>query len=91
MDKSSIMGRLVQVGTVTAVSGGRARVKFPDTGVISGWLYVPQHRGAAVPVNPADGHSHGVQLGAWTPKVNENVLVVYLPVPDGDGFILGVV
>lgn len=93
MDKNNITGRMVQVGVVMSVDPAkcRARVKFPATGMLSDWLYIPQRRGTAVAVNPADGHSHGAQLGAWLPKVNENVLVVYLPMPDGDGFILGVV
>lgn len=69
----------------------RARVKFKATGILSGWLYVPQRRGAGVSVSTADGHSHTAQTGAWMPKVNDNVLVLYLPVQDGDGFILGVV
>ena len=29
--------------------------------------------------------------GSWMPKVNDMVLVLYLPVFNGDGFILGVI
>lgn len=93
MDTKKILARLVQQGLVTAVSPGRrvARVKFPDTGISSGWLPVLQHTGAGVSVETADGHAHKAGLGTWLPKVNDRVLVLYLPVPDGDGFILGVI
>lgn len=39
-----ILAGLVRVGTVTAVNGRTVRVKFQDTGMISGWLTV-LHRG----------------------------------------------
>jgi len=35
-------------------------------------------------------HKHpGTKLATWVPKVNDRVLVLYLPVANGDGFILG--
>ena len=35
-------------------------------------------------------HSHnGSYLEAWLPRVNEKVLCLYLPVFNGDGFVLG--
>lgn len=37
-------------------------------------------------------HDHrGSALGYWMPAINSNVLVLYLPVYDSDGFILGVI
>ena len=65
--------RLVQQGVVMGVDTGRrtARVKFPATGITSGWLHVLQHPGAGVGVEPAEGHSHKASLGLWMPKVND--------------------
>lgn len=82
---------LIQTGIVEAVDPGlnRARVRFSEQH--SGWLYVLQHPEAKVSVEAADGHTHKAALGEWMPKVNDQVLAVYLPVPGGDGFVLGVV
>lgn len=81
---------IVRVGTVTAVSGTKARVKFRDTGITSGWLFVLQHAGASVIISEAEEHTHaGSRLSTWAPSVNDTVLCVYLPVFGGDGFILG--
>lgn len=67
----AILSGLVRIGTVTAASGRTVRVKFQDTGMISGWLTV-LHRG-----------------DYWMPSVNTTVLTLYLPVFNGDGFVLG--
>lgn len=90
MDNMDI-STLIQTGIVEATEPGahRARVRFSEQH--SGWLYVLQHPGAKATVETADGHTHKAALGKWMPKVNEQVLAVYLPVPGGDGFILGVV
>ncbi|MBQ7566276.1 MAG: hypothetical protein IJT18_04075 [Oscillospiraceae bacterium] len=38
----------------------------------------------------AGEHTHGDStLGAWMPKVNDTVVVLYLPILDADGFVLG--
>lgn len=83
-----------------------ARVIFKDKNMVSGWLIVLQHPGAGVTVTPNGDHSHTVTGGTtgsaglhdhiasvtyWMPKVNDTVLVLYLPVFNGDGFILGVI
>lgn len=95
---SEILSRLVQVGTVTAVdsTAHRVRVKFKDTDIISDWLYVIQHRGAELSIvpdkagnNPSHNHLPGSYLTYWMPKVNDTVLCLYLPVFNGDGFVLG--
>ena len=41
--------------------------------------------------DPYSAHDHlpGSYLTWWLPKVNEKVLVLYLPVLNSDGFILG--
>lgn len=71
MDAERILESMVRIGTVTAVSGGRARVKFRDSEITSAWL--------SVLASPEP----------WAPKVNDTVLVLYLPVFNGDGYILG--
>lgn len=39
---------------------------------------------------PVAGHTHsGTVTGIWMPKINDTVLVLYLPVEQGDGFVLG--
>lgn len=67
---------VVRVGTVTAVdpSSRKARVLFRDMGFSSGWLAVLRHG----------------QVDTWMPKVNDTAVVLYLPVWQGDGFLLGV-
>lgn len=82
---------LIQTGVVEAIdpAARRARVRFSEQH--SGWLYVLQHPGAKVRVETEDGHTHTAAIDVWMPKINEQVLAVYLPVPGGDGFILGVV
>lgn len=116
MDADKILSRLVQTGYVSAVDTAkkRARVRFPDTGITSGWLYVLQHGGTGVDVVKDGSHTHDITVNdtytgggsgtiasvpdhnhsgstttSWLPKVNERVVVLYLPVADGDGFILG--
>ena len=124
---------MIQVGIVSDINPAelRARVLFPDSGMVSGWLYVVQHRNGAVSVaddgehnhttesagqhsHPGstgymsvglnittDGaHTHGISVipdhhhsgtvtAEWMPQINDRVLVAYLPVENGDGFILG--
>lgn len=84
-----------------------ARVMFKDKDMVSGWLSVLQHSRAGVYVKSDGKHSHDLSGGStteengehdhvanvtyWMPKVNDTVLVLYLPVFNGDGFILGVI
>lgn len=67
---------IVRIGTVTAVDAEsrKARVLYQDMGFSSGWLAVLRHG----------------QDDPWLPKVNDTAVVLYLPVWQGDGFILGV-
>lgn len=82
----------------------RVRCLFRDTGITSGWLYVlksppqipddslPQHTQAASGGSGESSfasHTHDLTVKPWFPKVNDQVLVVSLPVWDGDGFVLG--
>ena len=90
--------------TVTDPVKRVARVKFEDTGQTSGLLYVLANRpyipDYGVPQrtefeaggsgDPAfASHKHDLIIKPWMPKVNAVVLTLYLPVLDGDGYILG--
>lgn len=82
----------------------KARVKFQDEGFTSGWLYVLDNRPFIpdydVPQQTElksggsgeaafEEHRHDLVIKQWMPKINQNVLVVYLPVFNADGFIVG--
>ena len=79
MDWLNALGSMVRVGTVSAADKAkhRARVMFDDLGVTSGWLLVLKHRRPET------------TLPLWMPEIGEVVLTLYIPVPNGDGFILG--
>lgn len=70
------MENIVRVGTVTAVDAKarKARVLYEDMGFSSDWLAVLQNG----------------QPNTWLPKINDTAVVLYLPVWQGDGYILGV-
>ena len=81
---------MVRTGRVNAVSGNRARVFFPDTGLMSDWLYILRQPTAGV-TGETDGHTHAVAGGRWAPSIGDTAVCLY---PDGfnaDGFILGVI
>ncbi len=120
-----ILSRLVQVGVVTAidVTSRKARVKYQDTGITSGWLCVLQRPETGIVVDSAGKHTHSLEIVAktdvlpaddvkvavdvsgtaseepehnhsaqtmyWMPHINDTVVVLYLPVFNSDGFILG--
>ena len=90
--------------TVTDSINRTARVKFEDTGQTSGLLYVLSNRpyipdydgpqrteyeqgGSGDPA--FENHKHDLKIKPWMPRVNAVVLTLYLPILDGDGFILG--
>lgn len=45
--------------------------------------------GGSASVEPDHVHGGGSTVTVWLPKINELVLVLYLPVFGGDGFVLG--
>ena len=46
--------------------------------------------GGSATIKPVPHHEHtGSVTSSWMPKVNDQVLVIYLPIADGDGFVLG--
>ena len=92
------MTQLVRVGTVMVTDPGKrmARVLFRDTGTPSGWLYVlasrpflPDADTKPQRTEETEGHRHDLRIKPWMPEVNAVVLVLFLPVNSGDGFILG--
>lgn len=92
MSTDVLLKRLAQVGTVTDVKGTKARVLFRESGMTSGWMSVLQISGTPVDVKQGgseDPHTHTASVGTWTPKVNDTVLCIYLPVANSDGFIIG--
>ena len=107
MDVEKILPQLVRIGTVTSADPVKrvARVKFQDTGMTSGLLYVlasrpyipdyetkPQRTEFEAGGNgdaAYERHKHDLVIKPWMPKVNATVLALYLPILDADGFILG--
>ena len=72
---------IVRIGRVTAVDSIKhiARVWFDAMGIESGWL----------PVLITKDYIPDHSITPYMPKVNETVLVLYIPVFNGDGVILG--
>ena len=87
---------LVRIGTVTDVktSDRTCRVYYPDRGYTSGWLRVLNNTPSATEYSSGGSgyaayasHAHGIS--PWMPKVNDSVLVLYLPTQNSDGYVLG--
>ena len=98
MDVEKILSNLVRVGIVTAVNNNEhlARVTFEDTKLPSGWLvvldnrpFIPDYGAPQVTDKRAESHDHPLTIKQWMPQLNQPVLVLYLPVKNADGFILG--
>ena len=81
-----------------------ARVKFQGEGFTSGWLYVLDNRPFIPGYNRRqetdktsggtgyaayDEHAHKLTINQWMPVINSKVLVIYLPVFNADGFVVG--
>lgn len=82
----------------------QARVILKETGHTSGWLkvldnrpYIPdynvtqrtEYESGGSGDSAFDSHKHDLIIKPWMPKVNDDVLVAYLPCFNGDGVILG--
>lgn len=94
---ASVVGRLVRRGIVTNVDQKkrRARVRFDDENMDSGWLrilssppFIPKVDGPQR-TETASNHNHPVIITPWLPRVNDVVLTLFLPCHDSDGYILG--
>lgn len=81
-----------------------ARVKFQGEGFTSGWLhvldthpYIPDYEVPQRTEYEAGGsgaaayekHKHDLIIKQWMPKINDNVVCLYLPVFNADGFVIG--
>lgn len=86
MDVEKVLKRLVRVGTVTDIDNvkRKARVKFQDCNMTSGWLYVldthphiPAYDPAQQKTELQDGHQHDLTIKPWMPLVNDTVLTLY--------------
>ncbi len=112
MTNENLIKHMVREGVVSSqnTSDGTVRVKYPDTGVLSGWLKVLQHGSMAISIAPDGEHTHvisdtysgggsastipshshtGSVTGGWMPSINARVLVLCIPIFNGDGFVLG--
>lgn len=84
MSKPGIIYKITNIKTgMIYISGRLARVKLPETGEASGWLTVVR--------SPPAVSVQGVkaQVEPWMPAVNDWVLVLFRPVENGEGYILG--
>ena len=97
-DAEVMFTHIIRSGIVSSIvdeSKRLARVKFPDIDFISGPLQVLEFPWMKITTTVNDGHLHTAttptEIKQWMPKVNEKVLCLFLPVDDGDGFILGVI
>lgn len=83
--------RLIQIGTVLVVDekNRKVRVKFKDTDLISDWLCVLKQDPSVSVVDRSTGQGVALVVIPWMPKVNDTVLVAYLPIFNSDGFVLG--
>lgn len=81
-----------------------AKVWFDALGIPSGWLpvlinrdYIPDYDVPQRTEYESGGsgdaafekHKHDLIIKPWMPKVNDKVIVLYFPVFNGDGVILG--
>lgn len=81
-----------------------AKVWFDAMGIESGWLpvlinrdYIPdydvpqrtEYESGGSGDAAFESHKHDLIIKPWMPRVNDKVLVLYFPVFNGDGVILG--
>lgn len=73
----------IAFGIVSSINTKKitARVEIADQGIVSGDLKIIQ--------NTPVCKTCGKDLEIWLPKVGQNVLCLFIPGGDGDGFILG--
>ena len=90
----------LRIGTVSSIKSGerKVRVKFPDTGIMSGWLHVVQ----SFELPDHDTHYPEPECSdccktcpftgnkTWMPKVNDTVMCIYDSGFNADGYVMGV-
>ena len=79
---------LCVLSNVPAVSIGVGGVHSHDSAVSVEAADGHSHE-ASLDINQADGHMHTASVSRWMPGVNDTVLVVYLPIFNSDGFVIG--
>jgi len=82
----------------------QARVKYQGENMTSGWLYVlnnrpyipgygqqqrTEYQAGGSGYAAFENHKHDLVISQWMPNINDTVLVLYLPVFNADGFVLG--
>ncbi len=80
------------------------RVKYLDRGYTSNWLKVLDNRPFIPDYNTAQrteyesggssyaafaSHKHNLIIKQWMPSVGDNVLVLFVPAKNSDGYVLG--
>lgn len=104
---NNILENLVRVGTVFAVDDAarKARVRFDDKGLTSGWLsvlksppFIPSREESRTEFAAGgssdasyENHRHDLVIKPWMPSVNDTVLCLYVPTFNGDGYVLGAI
>ncbi|PWM64303.1 MAG: hypothetical protein DBX61_11820 [Clostridiales bacterium] len=83
----------VRIGQVqnTNKEKRQVRVFFAYVGIMSGWLTVLQSP-PAVTINDSKTtpvHNHAMDITPWMPKIGDNVLCLYVPGFNADGYVLG--
>lgn len=71
-----------------SVSNGGAH---SHTGSVSVTAGSGHSHSASVTIDNAGSHNHGVNVSGWMPRINDTVVVIYIPVFNSDGFVIGVV
>ena len=81
-----------------------ARVWFPEMKMSSDWLpvlinrdFIPDYdveqktekRGGGSGDAAYEEHDHPLTIKPWMPSIGDEVLTIYLPVLDADGFVVG--
>ena len=89
-----ILKNLVRVGTVSDIdrAGLKARVRYPDISMTSGWLYVVNNKPYLKTYDGPqmdDDSTHNITVLPWMPNVGDTVVVLNLPIDNADGFVLG--
>lgn len=94
------MDDILRIGKVSAVDYGKrlVRVQFADVGITSGWLKVLKSSpfiGNDEPpkdvwkTEKESGHFHKLTIVPWFPAVGDNVLCLYNPGFNEDGYVIG--
>ena len=80
--------RVLRQTPVVSVNSGGSH-SHPGSVSVSGGA--DHSHSASVTINEAGSHGHTVEVSAWMPKINDTVVVIYIPVFNSDGFVIGVV